>query len=368
MPILGMKPMHRNSRTVQMSVNNSLIRQQAKAIGWTSFEPCNISSQRAHGGSFNAAAREMNVSVPAISRLIGALEKSLGVVLLERSSLGLALTADGTKYLETCKPLVEQLIDADDAIRGSVDRPYGSVVIGAPPTIAQHCIMPALSEFQSRYPDLQVDLRTVDKPSAEYANEAEIMVLHGWPYLPDLVQRHLAYSRMLICASPDYWAQHGIPRNPAELARHQCLLFRDQDGTVMDFWEHQRQGVKQSVTVSGRLISDHRDALLDGAIAGMGVIRVADLSVRRPLRVGTLVPVLLDWESTQAPPVSLFYRSTQRRLLRLRLTIKFLIELFGKLESERPPDMTISVKPERPHWYRRRHGRASATPIMDETI
>lgn len=322
----------------------------------------------ARTGSLNAAARDMDVSVPAVSRLISALEESLGVTLLERSSHGLSLTADGANYLQTCGPLIEQWIEADDAIKGSADRPRGTLVIGAPPTLSQHCILPALPRFRAQYPDIQVDLRSVDRPTAEHANEAEIMVLLGWPSQSNMVHCHLAYSRMLICASPDYWAKHGIPRSPAELASHQCLLFRDQDGTVMDFWEQQRQGTKQSVTVTGWFVSNQRDVLLDAAAAGMGVVRVMDLSVRKPIDSGALVPVLLDWESTQAPPVGLFYRSTQRKLLRVRLAIEFMIDLFEKLEAERSPDMAIRVKPERPHWYRRRHGRASATPVIEEVF
>lgn len=320
----------------------------------------------AQTGSLNAAARELNVSVPAVSRLIVALEKSLGVSLLERSSQGLSLTADGMNYLQACSPLVERLIKADDVIRGAADQAKGTLVIGAPPTLSQHCILPALPKFRAEHPDIQIDLRSVDKPNAEHANEAEIMVLVGWPRLPDMVHRHLAYSRMLICASPDYWARYGVPRAPEDLNKHRCLLFRDQDGTVMDFWQHQRQGVTQNVTVCGWLVSNQRDVLLDAAINGLGIVRVMDLSVRRPLERGELVPVLLDWESTQAPPVGLFYRPTQRRLLRVRLAIDFMINLFESLEAERSPEMAIQLKPERPHWYRRRHRRASATPVVEQ--
>jgi len=315
-------------------------------------------------GSLNAAARDMDVSVPAISRSISTLEKSLGIVLLERSPHGLSLTAVGTNYLQTCKPLVEQLIKADDAVKGSADRPCGTLVIGAPPTLSQHCIAPALPLFHDLYPEIEIDLRSVDKPTAEHANEAEILALLGWPNQPNMVHRHLAYSRMLICASPHYWETHGVPQAPKELANHQCLLFRDQDGTVMDFWEQQQHGIKQSVTVTGWFVSNQRDVLLEAAIAGMGVIRVIDLSVRKPIESGALVPVLLDWESTQAPPIGLFYRPTQRKLLRVQLAIEFMTDLFKKLEAERSPDMAIRVKPEKPHWYRRRHARASATPVV----
>jgi DNA-binding transcriptional LysR family regulator len=316
----------------------------------------------AQSRSFTAAARSLNVSVPAIARLVGALEKSLGVSLLERSVHGITLTPDGTKYLEACKQLMEQLAAADEVLRGATVRPRGTLILGAPPILSQHCILPALPVFHLLYPDITIDIRNVDKPTSTEANATELMVLHGCPRQPDLVHRHLASSRLMICASPNYWATHDRPQTPKDLKNHQCLLFRDQEGTVIDFWEQEKDGSKESVTVSGWLVSSQRDVLLDAAIAGMGVVRITDLTAREPLNKGQLVPVLTEWESKQSPPISLLYRSNQRRIPRVKLFIEFLTDLFHQLESERSPSLVIKLEAERPHWYRRRHSRASATP------
>lgn len=312
--------------------------------------------------SFSGAARRLDVSVPAIARLIGALEKSLGVSLFERTVHGLTLTPDGASYLEACRPLLEQLLAADEAIRGAAARPRGTLVLGAPPILSQHCILPSLPAFHARYPDIQVDVRTVDKPAAPGAEAAEILVLYGWPQHPGMIQRRLASTRLLICASPAYWAANGVPRRPKDLEGHPCLLFRDQEGTVLDLWEHERNGEKEVAAVSGWLVSSHRDVILDAAIAGMGVARFTDLTVRGPVQGGQLVPVLVDWESKHAPPISLLYRVSQRRLPRVRYFIEFLTSLFRRLEAEREPRLAVKLEAERPHWYRRRHGRASATP------
>ncbi len=312
--------------------------------------------------SFSGAARRLDVSVPAIARLVGALERSLGVSLFDRSVHGLKLTADGVSYLESCRPILEQMAVADEALRGAAVRPKGTLVLGAPPILSQHCILPALPSFNARFPDIQIDVRTVDKPSAPGAEAAEILVLYGWPQQPGLVQRRLAGTRLLICASPAYWAAHGVPQRPKDLEQHPCLLFRDQEGTVLDLWEHERKGQKEAAAVSGWLVSSHRDVILDAAIAGLGVARFTDLTIRVPLQSGQLVPVLADWESKHAPPISMLYRANQRRLPRVRLFVDFLVDLFRKLEAEREPALAVKVEAERPHWYRRRHGRASATP------
>ncbi|WP_454691687.1 LysR family transcriptional regulator [Achromobacter aloeverae] len=316
----------------------------------------------AHERSFTAAARELDVSVPAVARLIGALEKSLGVALFDRTVHGLTLTADGVNYLDACHPLLEQLASADEAVRGGVQRPRGTLVLGTSPILSQHSILPALPDFHARYPDIHIDVRNVDRVTAPEASTAEVLVLYGWPKQAGMVHRHLADTRLLVCAAPGYWKQHGVPESPRDLQNHPCLLFRDHEGTVIDYWEHERDGQTEAVAVNGWLVSSHRDVILDAVIAGQGVARFTDLSIREPLRQGLLEPVLMDWQTRQAPPINLLYRHSQRRLPRVRLFIDFLTELFQKLENERTPDLASNVAAEQPHWYRRRHSRASATP------
>ncbi|MEJ7929185.1 LysR substrate-binding domain-containing protein [Ramlibacter sp. AN1015] len=316
----------------------------------------------AQARSFSGAARELDVSVPAIARLVSALEKSLGVNLFERTPQGIKLTADGAAYLDMCQPLLRQLTVADEALRGAASRPRGTLVVGCPTILSQRCIVPWLPEFHALYPDIHIDMRTVDKPTAVDADVAEVQVLYGWPDQPGLIRKRLANTRLLICASPSYWRTHGVPARIRDLEAHQCLLFRDHEGTVIDFWEHERDGQKESASVSGWLVSTHRDDILDAVMNGQGVARFTDLSIREPLRRGQLVPVLLEWESRHSPPVNLLYRSSQRRLPRVRLFMDFLAAKFRRMEEEREPELAVHITPERPDWYRRRHGRASATP------
>ncbi|WP_082988323.1 LysR family transcriptional regulator [Bordetella bronchialis] len=312
--------------------------------------------------SFTGAARALNVSVPAVARLVGALEQRLGVALFERTVQGLTLTADGVNYLAVCRPLMEQLDAADEALRGGALRPRGTLVLGTSPILSQHSILPALPAFHARHPDIHIDIRNIDRVTAPEASTAEVLVLYGWPKQPGMVHRHLADTRLLICAAPQYWEKHGVPVSPRDLAHHQCLLFRDHEGTVIDYWEHERDGQVEAVAVNGWLVSSHRDVILDAVIAGQGVARFTDLSIRDPLRMGLLVPVLTDWQTRQSPPINLLYRSNQRRLPRVRLFIEFLTDLFQRLEDERGPELAQQLAAEEPHWYRRRHSRASATP------
>src|SRR5689334_24765650 len=106
--------------------------------------------------SFSGAARQLEVSIPAVSKLVGALERSIGIILFHRDAQGLQLTAEGSRYLERCEPLVEELEDADQAVREG-SRPGGVLTIGAPPFMTQHCLGPNLRTFHARYPEIELD-------------------------------------------------------------------------------------------------------------------------------------------------------------------------------------------------------------------
>jgi LysR family transcriptional regulator, regulator for bpeEF and oprC len=310
--------------------------------------------------SLSGAARRLEVSVPAVSKLITSLERTLGVNLFDRTVQGLTLTSHGELYLEACQPLLDQLAAADDALRGAAANVRGTLVVGSPQMLAQHCLLPALPRFHARYPDLQVDIRNVDDATAANANAVDVYVLWGWIEPPaDLVQRRIGQSRFLICAAPSYWATNGVPQRPKDLERHVCLLFRTPAGTVHDLWQLERKGVKESVAACGWLVSSHRDVVLDAALAGAGVVRLTDLTIRAHVRSGRLVPVLLDWEMRDAPPVDLLYRPSQRRIPRARLFIDFVTELFREMEAESGEKADPHLDAERPRWWAR-HGRASA--------
>ncbi|MFN0316424.1 MAG: LysR substrate-binding domain-containing protein [Burkholderiales bacterium] len=309
---------------------------------------------------FSGAARKFNVSVPAVAKLISALERMLGASLFNRNAQGSTLTADGESYLESCKPLLDQLDAADESLRGTAVNVRGTLVVGAPQMLAQHCLLPALPRFHARYPDIQIDIRDVNGATTANANAADVFVLYGWSEPPaDLVRKRVGEARFLICAAPSYWAANGIPQRPRDLERHVCLLFRTPAGTVHDLWQLERGGVSESVAASGWLVSSHRDVILDAALAGEGVVRLTDLTIRTHVHNGGLVPVLQDWEMRDAPPVDLLFRPNQRRTLRVRLFIDFVTEIFREIEAERGDKTGARLHAERPRWWAR-HGRASA--------
>lgn len=312
----------------------------------------------AEEGSLSAAARRLDVSVPAVGKMITALERSIGTTLVERNSRGLVVTADGRQYLDICRPLLEQLEAADAAVSKGA-KPRGTLVIGSPAFVGQHWLLPAIPAFQASYPDIELDFRVITRLADAEPKGVDVSILLGWPLATGLVHRCLAQTRMFSCAAPSYWARHGFPRHPRDLERHNCLLIRNPEGTVLDLWEFTRGNRRENVAVKGSIVSDDRNLIVDAAIAGLGVARLVNLTTREPLRDGRLVAALTDWEMIGGPPVNLFYRPNFRRNARVRPFVDFVVDHFRQLTGGRSTDPP-PAQPEAPSWYRTGFGRASA--------
>jgi len=309
--------------------------------------------------SLAGAARRFGVSTQAVAKMITALELGLGVRLFDRASHGLSLTASGAAYRETCLPALSQLQLADELVRATPAQ--GGVVAGVQHVIAREVLTPALPRFHARHPQIQIDVRDFNRVSKDLTSGVDVFLTLGWPQVSDLVLRQIASSRTIVVASPAYWAAHGVPRHPSELAQHTCLPIRSVDGTVMDLWTFARGDEKVSVQARGWLTTSnaHRDMVLELARAGEGVAYILDWTNRDDIASGRLVQALADWESPEAPPVNLLYRPSVRRVARVRLFMEFVIEIFRELEAMRKR----SVLPaQRPQWLRRSYLRASASP------
>ena len=306
-------------------------------------------------GSFSGAARQLDVTVPAVAKLVTALEKHLGVTLLERSATGLTLTTAGEAYLASCSPAVATLEDLDEQTRAATSGPKGTVVIGIQHIVAKMLLAPALPRFHARHPEISLDLRDVTQITGPGAQGVDAYLSFSWPKDPDMVHRPLGAARFTVCAAPSYWARHGVPREPADLARHDCLLIRTQLGTVMDVWGFVRGGVREEVQVNGWFVCSnvHRDVALTMAMAGLGVVRKIDWADREKVSTGELVPVLTDWECTDAPQVVLSYRPNARRTARVRLVVAFIEEALREAAAPR------SALDRAPAWAGTKAPRAS---------
>jgi LysR family transcriptional regulator for bpeEF and oprC len=318
--------------------------------------------------SLSAAARHFDVSVPAVSKQVGALERSLGARLFERSALGLTLTPAGEEFLDACEPALERLAEAQEAVGRARTQQAGPVAIAVQHLLAWYCLSPALPRFHARFPNIQLDLRDYVPGVDPETQGADLRLALVWDERPDEVVRTLARTRMLVCASPQYWARHGIPQRPADLERHTCLVLRSVRGTIMDHWPFERAGEKEAAVVRGWITTSNtnRELTVAAAVAGEGVVRSLDLAIEDHLLAGRLVPALTDWSAADSPQVRLTYRPGAARLPRVRAAIDFLTEVFR--DTERRCAALAGARPDTtaPPWAgARAYRRASKAAHVD---
>jgi DNA-binding transcriptional LysR family regulator len=304
-------------------------------------------------GSFGAAARSLDVSTPAVSQLVGTLERSLGIALLHRSPRGIALTADGRRYYEVLHRLTDDLRDIERQL-GPGLRPRGTLTVGMRAGVAQACVMPHIARFLARYPEVDLILKPVETLEEVDSQDLDIAVMTGWAPTRDYAVRMLGNTRSVICASPDYWRRIGEPKDPDDLRGHECLVLRSSGGTLLDRWVFERNGERRTVDVRARVLSHQSTWIQDAACAGAGVIRVADFSVQRHLANGLLVATLADWEVLESPMHFAVFRARQRRSRVVRAFLDFLVEVFGASQAD-----AATRQPGRPEWFGRVHGRQS---------
>lgn len=313
----------------------------------------------ADAGSMSAAARQLEVSVPAVQKQLGALERELGVLLLDRSALGVKLTSSGDAYLDCCRLLLAELDATEATLTRAALRPSGTLTVAIHAPLLHHILLPALPDFRVRYPEIQFDLRPVVSGTEADAASADVLLLHGWPEPPpDYVHRKLGMTRTLIVAAPQYWARRGAPQHPQALTGHDCLVLRNPMGTLLDLWEFRRGNDTAAVAVNGWLLSGAREVLLDAVLAGHGVGRFTEVTIRAQMRSGRLVSVLHDWEVLNGAPVNLLYRASARRTPRVRLFIDFTLELLRQYAAEGEA-LSQHGTPDRPAWHGRHFARAS---------
>jgi LysR family transcriptional activator of dmlA len=280
-------------------------------------------------GSLTAAAREMDVTPPAISKRLAALEDRLGVRLLNRTTRRLSLTHEGELYLESAKRIIEDIEGLEGRLASSRAAPRGLLRMNAPLGFGRSYIAPAISEFAKRYPEVEVQLTLTDRPLILANESIDIGIRFG--AVPDarLVARRIAPNRRLICASPLYVKKHGRPQTPDDLANHRCIVLR-QNETASGLWQFTRGSRAFAVKVHGPLSSNDGEVVLKWALDGHGVVMRAEWDIAKYLRSGRLELLL---EEYSLPPADIFAIYPERHNLsaKVRVFIDFLIERFERL-------------------------------------
>ena len=279
-------------------------------------------------GAFSAAARSLDLTPSAISKLIARLEARLGVRLLMRTTRALTLTEEGEAYYHAALRILQEMNDAEQAATGGAVR--GHLRVNASIPFGTMYVAPMIPAFLTRHPDVIVDLSLTDDIIDLLAQRADIAIRMGT--LPDsgLIARKLGQSRRLVCAAPSYLERKGMPRVPGDLQHHECITFnfrRTRAG-----WPFRQNGRDLDQPVSGNLQVNNGITARQMTLAGVGLSRLGLFHVAADIEAGTLVPVLEKYNPGDLEMINAVYVGGGHVPRRVRAFIDHLAESLAHVQ------------------------------------
>jgi DNA-binding transcriptional LysR family regulator len=275
--------------------------------------------------NISAAGRELGMAPAVASSRLAKLEKALGADLLRRSTRKVALSLEGAEFLPYAREILAQENAAHAALgRGNVTA-TGTLRFTAPSTFAQLYIAPVLPGFLALHPGISLDLRLTDMEFDLIQGSFDLALRNS--VLPDssLKGRKLADDMRILCASPAYLDQHGMPAHPDELASHQLIAFKDQSPTPL-VGQGGETGYFNPRLAGCRLVVDDGLSQKIATMAGAGISMNALWSVHRELAEGSLVRVLPDYKVGDQTALWLIYPKSNVLTAKVRIFIDFLLE------------------------------------------
>ncbi len=284
-------------------------------------------------GSLTGAAQELGISQPAVSRRLSNIEGRLGVRLLQRTTRRISLTPEGETYLTEGARVLAELEAMERLVSGSREQPRGLLKVGATLGFGRRLISPLLSRFAKTFPEVEVQLTLNDRPLNIVEQGLDVVVRFG--ELPDsrLTARLLALNHRILCASPTYLSQAGVPDAPKSLSQHKCLFIREGD-EAYGTWQLRKGQTSESVKVRGPLTSNDGECVMRWALEGHGIMIRSVWDVAPAIRDGSLQEVLSDWSLPGADIYAVF--ATRNHLsAKTRAFVDFLLDEFA---HHRNPD------------------------------
>jgi DNA-binding transcriptional LysR family regulator len=277
--------------------------------------------------SLTAAAQQLGLSPPAVSRRLAALEARLGVRLLNRTTRRQSLTPEGEHYLEQGQRILHDIEQLEHALTAAHQTPRGLLRLSAGFGFGRRHLGPAVSDFIVLHPQVEVQLHLSDRPLDLVAEGMDVGIRFGLGTDSGLLARKIASNRRVLCAAPAYLALSPPPLAPHDLTTHDCIVIREND-RAFNTWRLVAGSLHSNIKVKGRLSANHGEVAVDWALKGHGILLRSEWDIAPYLRSGELVRVLPDW-SGEAADIHAIYQ--QRHLLsaKVRLFLDFLAERFA---------------------------------------
>jgi DNA-binding transcriptional LysR family regulator len=277
--------------------------------------------------SFSEAARRLRSSKSLVSRQVADLESHLGVRLFHRTTRSLTLTEEGRAYHTQVTRILAELQEANLSVSSTRAAPRGRLRVSAPMSFGILHLARAVPLFMAKYPEVELDLNLNDRYVDLVDEGLDLSIRVGRLTESSLVARKLTDLRMILCASPDYLAEHGTPQTPEDLKAHRCLCYST--NSIQPEWRLKHlDGSPWLLPINSPLHVNNGDVLRTAALAGAGITFLPNFIVGADLQAATLVSLLPEYVPEDAG-IYAVYPHSRHLSPKVRAFIDFLIEHFG---------------------------------------
>lgn len=277
----------------------------------------------AERGGFAAAARDLAMSPPAVTRAVSALEDRIDTRLLIRTTRSVRLTESGERFLQDCRRILVDLEEAEEAAVGSHAAPRGELRVTAPVLFGRLFVTPILGDFLDRYPLVNCQTLFIDRIVNLMDEGQDIAIRIG--NLPDssLIAVRAGTVRWVMFAAPDYLKKHGLPQHPTDLVRHR--LIQSTAIETASEWPFQENGTSRSIQIEPRLRINTNDAVAELAARGWGISRLLSYQIAPQLAEGRLQTILSEFEP---PPMPIHVVHQEGRMVssKVRAFVDFMVD------------------------------------------
>ena len=296
-------------------------------------------SALASAGSLSAAARELGVTTPAVSKHLAQMEARLGVSLVNRTTRRMSLTPEGELYLEHARRILGELDDLEELLGVAKATPKGLLRVNATLGFGRSHVAPLISRFVRKHAQVEVQLQLSVNPPPLTDDSFDVCIRFGAPPDARVLARRIAPNRRLLCAAPAYLAKHGIPKAPSDLARHNCIGIR-QGEQAYGVWRlasgRGRSAAIEAVKTRGNLATNDGEIAVNWALDGHGILMRAEWDIERFLRNGRLVQVLPQYYTPDAD-IYAVYPQRHQLAVRVRAFVDFVAQSFAQQSASTRP-------------------------------
>ncbi|MBY5670817.1 LysR family transcriptional regulator [Rhizobium leguminosarum] len=273
-------------------------------------------------GSLSAGARQLRAPLATVSRKVADLEKHLGVPLVLRTRRGLSLTEEGRAFVAASRRILEELDAAERQASGDHGALRGGLHVTAPVAFGERHLLPISLQFLKEQPNINLRLTLVDRQINLADEQVDVALRIGHLTDSALITTRVGSVRRVICASPEYLARRGVPRQPEDLARHDGISF--QGFATAPEWRYRRDGPAFAIEPHPKLAVNTTEAAIQAAMVGIGIIRVLSYQISDQLRSGALQELLTEF-APEPLPVNVMHGPADPLSLKVRCFLDWIL-------------------------------------------